>query len=118
MQKRENGRMILESVEKGPLIWPTTDDNGVIRDKTYAKLSVAKKLQANCDMKATNIILQGLPPDVYALVNHHRVSKDLWARVQLLMQGTSLTKQEREIQLYDAFDKFTHVKGKHFINIT
>nr|GEX04253.1 protein TIC110, chloroplastic [Tanacetum cinerariifolium] len=32
------------------------------------------------------------------------VSKDLWERVQLLMQGTSLTKQERECKLYDAFD--------------
>ncbi|GJV30959.1 retrovirus-related pol polyprotein from transposon TNT 1-94 [Tanacetum coccineum] len=38
-------------------------------------------------MKATNIILQGLPADIYSLVNHHRVSKDLWERVQLLMQG-------------------------------
>ena len=110
MQNRENGRMILESVEKGPLVWPTIDDNSVIRENTYAELSAAEKLQADCDMKAINIILQGLPPDVYALVNHHRVAKDLWARVQLLMQGTSLTKQEREIQLYDAFDKFTHVK--------
>nr|GEZ40709.1 hypothetical protein [Tanacetum cinerariifolium] len=33
-------------------------------------------------------------------------------RVQLLMQGTSLTKQERECKLYDAFDKFTHIKGE------
>ena len=57
MQNRENGRMILESVEKGPLVWPTIDDNGVIRDKKYAELSAAKKLQADCDMKATNIIL-------------------------------------------------------------
>ncbi|GJZ66302.1 retrovirus-related pol polyprotein from transposon TNT 1-94 [Tanacetum coccineum] len=46
----------------------------------------------------------GLPSDVYSLVNHHRVAKDLWERVQLLMQGTSLTKQERECKLYDAFD--------------
>ncbi|GJV10472.1 retrovirus-related pol polyprotein from transposon TNT 1-94 [Tanacetum coccineum] len=43
-------------------------------------------------MKATNIIIQGLPADIYSLVNHHRVAKDLWERVQLLMQGTSLTK--------------------------
>ncbi|GJU73203.1 putative ribonuclease H-like domain-containing protein [Tanacetum coccineum] len=43
------------------------------------------------DIKATNIILQGLPADIYSLVNHHRVAKDLWERVQLLMQGTSLT---------------------------
>ncbi|GJT41979.1 integrase, catalytic region, zinc finger, CCHC-type containing protein [Tanacetum coccineum] len=65
-----------------------------------------------CDRKATNIILQGLPADIYSLMNHHRVAKDLWERVQLLMQGTSLTKQERECKLYDAFDKFTHIKGE------
>ncbi|GKB45917.1 hypothetical protein Tco_0896670 [Tanacetum coccineum] len=46
----------------------------------------SQKIQADCDMKATNIILQGLPADIYSLVNHHRVAKDLWERVQLLMQ--------------------------------
>ncbi|GKB83220.1 integrase, catalytic region, zinc finger, CCHC-type containing protein [Tanacetum coccineum] len=91
-------------------IWPTIKENGVTRTKKYAKLSAAEKIQADCDMKATNIILQGLPVDIYSLVNHHRVAKDLWERVQLLMQGTSLTKQERECKLYDAFDKFTHIK--------
>nr|GEW43641.1 integrase, catalytic region, zinc finger, CCHC-type, peptidase aspartic, catalytic [Tanacetum cinerariifolium] len=38
----------------------------------------------------------GLHDDIYSLVNHHRVAKDLWERVQLLMQATSLTKHERE----------------------
>ncbi|GJU18844.1 hypothetical protein Tco_1146810 [Tanacetum coccineum] len=47
MQNREHGRMILESVENGPLIWPTIEENG-----------------------------------------------------------------ERECKLYDAFDKFTHIKGE------
>ncbi|GKF92665.1 hypothetical protein Tco_0279384, partial [Tanacetum coccineum] len=75
-------------------------------------LSVAEKIQADCDMKATNIILQGLPADIYSLVNQHIVAKDLWERVQLPMQDTSLTKQERECKLYDAFDKFTHINGE------
>ncbi|GKC43991.1 hypothetical protein Tco_1061713 [Tanacetum coccineum] len=87
--------MILESIENGPLIWPTVEENGVTRTKKYAELSATKKIQADCDMKATNIILQVLPVDIYSLVNHHRVAKDLWERVQLLIQGTSLTKQER-----------------------
>nr|GEY22206.1 hypothetical protein [Tanacetum cinerariifolium] len=69
--------MILESVENGPLIWPTVEENGMIRIKKYAELSVAEKIQADCDMKATNIILQGLPADIYSLLNHHRVAKDL-----------------------------------------
>ncbi|GKC19872.1 integrase, catalytic region, zinc finger, CCHC-type containing protein [Tanacetum coccineum] len=61
MQNRENERMILESVEN-------------------------EKIQADCDMKATNIILQGLLANIYSIVNHHGVAKDLWERVQLLMQ--------------------------------
>ncbi|GKD09066.1 hypothetical protein Tco_1188751 [Tanacetum coccineum] len=112
MQNKEHERMILELVEYGPLIWPTVEENGVIRTKKYVELSVAEKNQVDCDMKATNIILQGLLADIYSLVNHHRVAKDLWERVQLLMQCTSLTKQERECKLYDAFDKFTHIKGE------
>nr|GEU31330.1 hypothetical protein [Tanacetum cinerariifolium] len=59
MQNREHGRMILESVENDPLIWPTIEENGVTRTKKYAKLSAAEKIQADCDMKATYIILQG-----------------------------------------------------------
>ncbi|GJV85534.1 retrovirus-related pol polyprotein from transposon TNT 1-94 [Tanacetum coccineum] len=32
----------------------------------------------------------GLPADIYLLVNHHRVAKDLWEKVQLLMQGLAV----------------------------
>ncbi|GJW67038.1 retrovirus-related pol polyprotein from transposon TNT 1-94 [Tanacetum coccineum] len=71
-----------------------------------------KPIQQNCDIKAINIILQGLPTEIYALVSQHRVAKDLWEKIKLLMQGTSLTKQERECKLYDEFDKFTYKKGE------
>nr|GEU86160.1 putative ribonuclease H-like domain-containing protein [Tanacetum cinerariifolium] len=86
MLNRQHGRMILESVEKA--------------------------IQADCDIKATNIILQGLPLEVYALVSTHKVAKELWEKIQMLMQGTSLTKQERECKLYDEFDKFAYRKGE------
>ncbi|GKC03379.1 retrovirus-related pol polyprotein from transposon TNT 1-94 [Tanacetum coccineum] len=82
----EHGRMILESVEHGPLTWPTIKEIGVTRIKKYEELSATEKIQVDYDLKETNIILQGLPSYVYSLVNHHRVAKDLWERVQLLMQ--------------------------------
>ncbi|GJZ68642.1 hypothetical protein Tco_0631882 [Tanacetum coccineum] len=72
MQNREHERMILELVENGPLIWPTVEENGVTRTKKYVELSAAEKIQVDCDMKATDIILQGLPADIYSLMNHHR----------------------------------------------
>nr|GEU72968.1 hypothetical protein [Tanacetum cinerariifolium] len=80
MQNREHERMILESVEHGPFIWRTIEENGVTRTKKYEELSATEKIKAYCDLKATNIIIQGLPTDVYSLVNHHRVAKDLWER--------------------------------------
>ncbi|GKE76347.1 hypothetical protein Tco_1542467, partial [Tanacetum coccineum] len=96
MMNRQHGRMILESVKNGPLIWPSIEENGVTKPKKYSELSATEAIQADCDIKATNIIPQGLPPEVYALVRNHKVTKELWERIQLLMQGTSLTKQERE----------------------
>ncbi|GJY94128.1 hypothetical protein Tco_0510489 [Tanacetum coccineum] len=104
--------MILESVENGPLIWPTIKENGVTRPRKYSELTPADEIQADCDVKATNIILQGLLPEVYALVSKHKVVKELWEKNQLLMQGTSFTKQERECKLYDEFDKFSYKKGE------
>ncbi|GJW73031.1 retrovirus-related pol polyprotein from transposon TNT 1-94 [Tanacetum coccineum] len=112
MMNRQHGRMILESVENGPLFWPSIEENRVTRPKKYSELSATKAIQADCDIKATNIILQGLPPDVYALVSNHKVTKELWERIQLLMQGTTLTKQEMECKLYDEFDKFAYKKGE------
>ncbi|GJS88983.1 hypothetical protein Tco_0771619 [Tanacetum coccineum] len=46
-------------------------ENGVTRTKKYAELSVVEKIQVDCDMKATNIILQVLPADIYSLVVMH-----------------------------------------------
>ncbi|GJW23601.1 hypothetical protein Tco_0986508 [Tanacetum coccineum] len=92
MMNRQHGRMILESIENGPLIWPTIEENGVTRPRKYSELSATDAIQADCDVKATTIILQGLLPDVYALVSNHRIAKELWERIQLLMKGTSLTK--------------------------
>nr|GEX93830.1 integrase, catalytic region, zinc finger, CCHC-type, peptidase aspartic, catalytic [Tanacetum cinerariifolium] len=64
MLNRQHGRMILESVEHGPLLWPTVEEDGVTRLKKYSEFSAAEATQADCDVKVTNIILQGLPPEV------------------------------------------------------
>ncbi|GJR58180.1 retrovirus-related pol polyprotein from transposon TNT 1-94 [Tanacetum coccineum] len=101
--------------------WDTNVD-GYYRFCLVKKLKLLKKplrkqvydkdaIQADCDVKSTNIILQGLPPEVYALVSNHKVAKELWKRIQLLMQGTSLTKQERELfkQCDDPIDAINHM---------
>nr|GEW19589.1 hypothetical protein [Tanacetum cinerariifolium] len=61
MLNKKCGRMILESVEQGPLLWPTVEEDGVTRLKKYSELSAAKAIQADFDVKATNFILLSPP---------------------------------------------------------
>nr|GEX49744.1 hypothetical protein [Tanacetum cinerariifolium] len=41
--------MILEFVKNGPLIWPTIEENGVTRPRTYSELSLTEAIQADRD---------------------------------------------------------------------
>ncbi|GJS17594.1 anticodon-binding aminoacyl-tRNA synthetase, class 1a [Tanacetum coccineum] len=50
---------------------------------------------------------EGLPQDIYNLVNHHDGAKAVWDRVKLLIQGFEISLQERESKRYDEFDIFT-----------
>ncbi|GKA26358.1 hypothetical protein Tco_0712467 [Tanacetum coccineum] len=58
---KKNGRMMLDSIDEGPLVYPTVvGENGLL-------------------------------PDMYALVNHQEAAKDIWDRVKLLMKGIELS---------------------------
>nr|GEV75499.1 hypothetical protein [Tanacetum cinerariifolium] len=103
---KKHGRMMLDSIDNGLLVYPTVEEDGQTRPKKYSELTEAQQIQDDCDVQATNIILHGLPPDVYALVNHQETANDIWYRVKLLMKGTELSYQERKCRLYNLFDKF------------
>nr|GFB37396.1 hypothetical protein [Tanacetum cinerariifolium] len=45
MLNRQHGMMILESVEQGPLLWPSVEVKGVTRLKKYYELSSAEAIQ-------------------------------------------------------------------------
>nr|GEX57557.1 hypothetical protein [Tanacetum cinerariifolium] len=111
IKRKKHGRMMLDSIDKGPLVYLTLEENEQTRPKKYSELTEAQQLQDDCDVQATNIILHGVPPNVYALVNYQEAAKDIWDIVKMLMKGTKLSYQERECRLYNLFDKFAHVLG-------
>nr|GEU69534.1 copia protein [Tanacetum cinerariifolium] len=92
MLNRQHGRMIIESVENGPLLWPTVEEDGVTRLKKYSELSAAEAIQADYDVKATNITLQGIPSEVYALVSTHKgeTLRGFYLRFSLLLNDMNM----------------------------
>ncbi|GJZ92570.1 hypothetical protein Tco_0664635 [Tanacetum coccineum] len=97
MMNRPHGRMILASVEKGLLVWPTITLDGATILKEYTKLTAVETIQADCDNKAINIILRGIPPEIYALVSQHRESlHEYYLRFTLLLNDMNIYKMPLE----------------------
>ncbi|GKB47807.1 retrovirus-related pol polyprotein from transposon TNT 1-94 [Tanacetum coccineum] len=85
---------------------------GPERDRVFTDLTLEEKERYKADIRATNILLQGLPKDIYTLINHYTDAKDIWDNVKMLLEGSELTKDERESQLYDEFEHFRQNKGE------
>nr|GEY45006.1 Gag-protease polyprotein [Tanacetum cinerariifolium] len=77
--------------------------------QVVADLSQAEKDRLRADIRAMNILLQGLPRDIYKLINHNTDAKDILVNLKMLLEGSELTKDDRESQLYDEFKHF----GQH-----
>ncbi|GJW83008.1 hypothetical protein Tco_0156153 [Tanacetum coccineum] len=58
--------------------------DGVTRLKEYTELTPAKAIQPDCDIKAINIILQGLPTEIYALVSQHHATGAIQVNTKFL----------------------------------
>nr|GEV26140.1 hypothetical protein [Tanacetum cinerariifolium] len=61
MLNQQHGWMIIESVENGPLLWPTVEENGVTWLKKHSELSTTEAIQADCDVKATTSFSKYFP---------------------------------------------------------
>nr|GEW04619.1 putative reverse transcriptase, RNA-dependent DNA polymerase [Tanacetum cinerariifolium] len=64
------------------------------RDRVVADLSQPENDRLGANIRATNILHQGLPRDIYKLINHNMNAKDIWDNVKMLLEGSKLTKDD------------------------
>nr|GEW54312.1 hypothetical protein [Tanacetum cinerariifolium] len=95
---KENGVNILKSIDEGPFQTGTVREPldegteeaphlGPERPRVYSDLSPEEKDRYNADIRATNILLQGLTKYIYTLINHYTDAKDIWENVKMLLEG-------------------------------
>ncbi|GJW94762.1 hypothetical protein Tco_0174434 [Tanacetum coccineum] len=88
---KEHGKELYDLVMNGPFQFGTVDvlatptTTSSTRPRTFDDLTDKEKICETCDIRATNIVLQ---------------------------EGTELSLQERELKLYNEFDRFTFEKGE------
>nr|GEW83825.1 hypothetical protein [Tanacetum cinerariifolium] len=119
VEGKEHGKMLLDSILKGPFEYkvvdfPANEALGIPAKttmRTFKDLSPEDKIRKECDIRAANTNLHGLPNDIYTLLNRKKTANEIWHMVKELMERTELTKQEKDSKLVDEFDRFTLEKG-------
>ncbi|GJW86155.1 hypothetical protein Tco_0161495 [Tanacetum coccineum] len=95
---KENRLQILQSIDQGPF------ELGTTRDALGTTLEGGVLLGPERPR---------LPKDIYKLINHNIKAKAIWDNVKMLLVGSELTKEDRESQLYDEFERFKMLPGEN-----
>ncbi|GJW25526.1 hypothetical protein Tco_0039337 [Tanacetum coccineum] len=120
---KDNEEYIPKSIDEGPFKMGRFQETlgetaegalhlGPEQDRVFVDLTQDEKDRYKAGIHATNILLQGLPKDIYTLINHYTYAKDIWDNVKMLLEGSKLTKDDRESQLYNDFEHFRQNKGE------
>ncbi|GJY06341.1 hypothetical protein Tco_0373395 [Tanacetum coccineum] len=58
-------------------------------------------------LKAEIILSQGLPRHIFNILNQTNTAKEIWDNVEMLMQGSGRTLQQRKEDLFDEFERIS-----------
>ncbi|GJU53849.1 hypothetical protein Tco_1227563 [Tanacetum coccineum] len=120
---KPNGKLIWKSIQNGPtphpmITDPPPTDSAVVpapRKKLDSEFSEEENKLEMADTQAEIILSQGLPRHIFNNLNQTSTAKEIWDNVELLMQGSGKTLQQRKEDLFDEYKRF-HAIGNESIH--
>ncbi|GJT07649.1 hypothetical protein Tco_0842111 [Tanacetum coccineum] len=111
---KPNGKLIWKSIQNGPtphpmITDPPPTDSTVVpapRKKLDSEFSEEENKLEMADTQAEIILSQGLPRHIFNNLNQTSTAKEIWDNVELLMQGSGRTLQQRKEDLFDEYERF------------
>ncbi|GJY48464.1 hypothetical protein Tco_0438420 [Tanacetum coccineum] len=117
---KDNGENIMKSIKEGPFYMGTFSDviaggtegavqQGPVRARVLNDLSAEEKERYKVDIRATNILLQGIPKDIYLLINHYTDAKDIWQNGK---RRLSVVVEEKNLLLKTKDEEVANLKAQ------
>ncbi|GKB68034.1 hypothetical protein Tco_0929446, partial [Tanacetum coccineum] len=81
--------------------------NETFHEQTDEELTEKEVKQMEADDQAIQIILMGLPEDIYASVDSCQTAQEIWLHVQQMMKGFDIGIQDKKAKLFNEWERFT-----------
>ncbi|GJZ02621.1 retrovirus-related pol polyprotein from transposon TNT 1-94 [Tanacetum coccineum] len=113
----------MKSITEGPfkmgtfIQTPAEETEGALqpgpeRARVFTDLSGEEKERYKADIRATNILLQGIPKDIYTLINHYTDAKDVTFRNFRSFSTSSILRVSVKTQLQEKDNVIRNLKAQ------
>ncbi|GJV65182.1 hypothetical protein Tco_1476010 [Tanacetum coccineum] len=102
---KPNGKLIWKSIQNGPTPHPMVTDPPPTGSTIVP--GPRKKLDSEFNDEENKLEMsQGLPRHIFNILNQTSTTQEIWNNVELLMQGSGRTLQQRKEDLFDEYERF------------
>nr|GEX71604.1 hypothetical protein [Tanacetum cinerariifolium] len=75
-----------------------------------------EKKTRKIDHLARSILIQGLPNDIYSLIDSNKTAKDLWDALESQMRGSEYGEQDRKAVILYEYETFKAIEGEKLLD--
>nr|GEX14980.1 hypothetical protein [Tanacetum cinerariifolium] len=75
-----------------------------------------EKKTRKIDHLARSLLIQGLPNDIYSLINSNETAKDLWDALKMQMRGSEYGEQDRKAVILYKYETFKAIAGEQLLD--
>nr|GFA25418.1 hypothetical protein [Tanacetum cinerariifolium] len=106
----KNGDQPLPRVTQVSIARTTSTEQPPLKDKSmwYDQEKIIQKI----DRLARSLLIQGLPNDIYSLIDSNKTAKDLWDALARHMLGSEYGEQERKAAVLYEYETFKATEGE------
>nr|GEZ49818.1 hypothetical protein [Tanacetum cinerariifolium] len=120
IEEQTNGEAMINSIKNGDQPLPrvtqvsiagtTSTEQPPLKDKSM--WSDQEKRIQKIDRLARSILIQGLPNDIYSLIDSNKTAKDLWDALARNMLGSEYGEQDRKAAVLYEYERFKATQGE------
>ncbi|GKD19617.1 hypothetical protein Tco_1208775, partial [Tanacetum coccineum] len=124
LEEQTDGEAMINSIQNGDHPLPVvaqvslagTAPNAPPTLKDPKFWTAEEKKTQKIDRLARSLLIQGLPNDIYSLIDSNNTAKDLWDALERQMRGSEYGEQDRKAAILYEYETFKATEGEQLLD--
>ncbi|GJX16740.1 integrase, catalytic region, zinc finger, CCHC-type containing protein [Tanacetum coccineum] len=124
LEEQTDGEAMINSIQNGDHPLPViaqvslagTAPNAPPTLKDPQFWTAEEKKNRKIDRLARSLLIQGLPNDIYSLIDSNDTAKDLWDALERQMRGSEYGEQDRKVTILYEYETFKATEEEQFLD--